>query len=350
MVSFLGLPGRVRPVHLALQGGGAHGALTWGVLDRLLADGGLRFPAVSGTSAGAMNAVVLADGFARGGPEGAREALEAFWRAVGEAAVLSPMRRGLWDRLLGRFSLDGSPGYLLLDGLARLVPPGALNPLGLDPLREILRARVDFERVAAGPIAVHVTATNVRTGQPRVFSGRELGIEAVMASACLPQLHRPVEIDGEAYWDGGFSGNPALYPLAEDPASRDILIVQLNPVERGELPRGAREIINRVNEISFNAPLIAELRALAGRGAGGLRLHRIDGAAAMADTAASSKLDAEWSHLQQLHQRGRQVAEQWLDDCGPRVGVDSTLDLEELASPARGLRGRLRGLRRRLAG
>jgi NTE family protein len=352
MLSFLGLPGRTRPVHLALQGGGAHGALTWGVLDRLLEDDGLRFAAVSGTSAGAMNAVALADGFARGGPEGAREALAGFWRAVGEAAVLSPMRRGFWDRLRGRYSLDGSPGYLLFDGLARLVPPGALNPLGLDPLREILRNRVDFERVATGPIAVHVTATNVRTGQPRVFSGRELGVDAVMASACLPQLHRPVEIDGEAYWDGGFSGNPALYPLAVDPASRDILIVQLNPVERRELPGGAREIINRVNEISFNAPLIAELRALgAGRGAADLRLHRIDGAAAMADMAASSKLDAEWSHLQLLHERGREVAERWLEDCGPLVGVASTLDLEELALPSgRGLRGRLRGLRRRLAG
>jgi NTE family protein len=331
---------RARPVHLALQGGGAHGALTWGVLDRLLEDGGLSIRAISGTSAGAMNAVVLADGFARGGPAGAREALAAFWTAVGEAGRLSPMRRGLWDRLRGRYSLDGSPGYLWLDGLARLISPNALNPFGAGPLRDILSSQVDFGRVAKGPIAVHVTATSVRTGEPRVFSGDELGVEAVLASACLPQLHRPVEIDGEAYWDGGFSGNPALGPLVADRRSRDVVIVQLNPVERPEAPRGAREIINRMNEISFNAPLLAELRALGARR--GLRLHRIDGAAGMAEMAASSKLDAEWGLLELLHERGRCVAGAWLEEHRARVGVASTLD----GGRTWGLR-RLAGLRRR---
>ena len=206
-----------RPVHLGLQGGGAHGAVTWGVLDRLLEAGGFAVRGVSGTSAGAMNAVVLADGLARGGPEAAREALAGFWQAVGEAARLSPMRRGVLDRLRGRYGLDASPGYLAIDGLARLVPPRTLNPLGLDPLREILAARVDFGRIARGPVTVHVAATHVATGLPRVFSGAEVDAEAVLASACLPQIYPAVEIGGEAYWDGGFSANPALAPLAADP-------------------------------------------------------------------------------------------------------------------------------------
>ena len=354
MEVFEGRAGAARPVHLALQGGGAHGALTWGVLDRLLEDGGFAVRAVSGTSAGAMNAVVLADGFARGGPEGARAALADFWRAVGEAARLSPMRPGVWDRLRGRYSLDGSPGYLWLDGLARLVPPQALNPLGLDPLREILVAQVDFERVAGGPIAVHVTATDVRTGLPRVFAGPEIGVDAVMASACLPQLHRAVEIDGEAYWDGGFSANPALLPLAEDSASRDIVIVQLNPARR-EPPRGAREIINRMNEIAFNARCCRRCGRWPGRSGAaprGLRLHRIH-CAEMADMAASSKLDADWGYLQLLFERGRSLAGVWLAEHGPSVGVAASFDAAALLpapEAGTGLWRRLRGLGRRLAG
>jgi NTE family protein len=310
-------------VHLALQGGGAHGALTWGVLDRLLEDGGFRFPAVSGTSAGAMNAVVLADGFARGGPEGARTALADFWRAVGEAARLSPLRPALLDRLRGGYGLDASPGYLMLDGLARLVPPAALNPFGLDPLREILAEQVNFALVAAGPVAVHVTATDVRTGLPRVFSGRDIRVDAVMASACLPQLQPAVDIGGEFYWDGGFSG---------------------------EAPRTAREIIDRGTEIGFNAAMLSELRALAWaerRAPSGLRLHRIHGPDT-ADMAASSKLHADWGHLQALFERGRAWADEWLERDGPAVGAAATFDIGALLPPAR--EGRLARLRRWLAG
>jgi NTE family protein len=342
---------RVRPVHLALQGGGAHGALTWGVLDRLLDHGGFAVRAVSGTSAGAMNAVVMADGFARGGAEGARKALADFWRAVGEAARLSPIRPGLVDRLRGRYSLDASPGYLMLDGLARLVPPAALNPLGLDPLREILAAQVNFALVAGGPIAVHVTATDVRTGLPRTFSGRELRLDAVMASACLPQLQPAVEIGGEAYWDGGFSANPALMPLAEDRASRDIVLVQLSPSRRGP-PRTGREIVDRGTEIAFSAALLSELRALAWaerRRPTGLRLHRIHGHET-AEMPASSKLHAEWGHLHGLFERGRGWADDWLAKHGAAVGVVATFDAGALLPPARapGLGGRLGRLRRRL--
>jgi NTE family protein len=327
-------PERPQPVHLALQGGGAHGALTWGVLDRLLEAGRFEPKAISGTSAGAMNAVALADGYARGGPEGARERLEAFWRAVGEAARLSPMRRGFWDRIAGRWSLDGSPGYLLFDSLTRVLAPDALNPLGFDPLRQIVGELIDFDLVAQGPCAVHIAATDVQTGLPRVFSGAEVGVDALMASACLPQLRRAVEIDGEHFWDGGFSANPALLPLAEDAGSRDIILVQLNPIRR-DPPVGARSIINRMNEIGFNAPLIGELRALAfaeARGALGLRLHRICGPE-VADMSASSKLDADWSHLQRLFDRGRSWADAWLASDAAEVGVRSSFDPAMLLAP-----------------
>jgi NTE family protein len=333
-------------VNLALQGGGSHGALTWGVLDRLLEDERIGFDRISGTSAGAMNAAVLADGFARGGRVGGREALAAFWRAVSEAARFSPIRRSLWDRLSGRYSLDHSPGYLWMEGLSRMFSPYELNPLGLNPLREIVEAHVDFTRIAAAPIDVYVTATNVRTGRPRIFGPGEVSVDAVMASACLPQMYPAVEIDGEAYWDGGFVGNPALYPLlyADTP---DILIVQINPLIRPELPRSAREIMNRVNEISFNSSLVKELRSIAAiqRLAAERRLdlgprghtflHLIHTDLEVKDLSASSKLNAEWDYLQLLQGLGRKWAEAWLSENFARIGVASTLDLEELFGEAR---------------
>ncbi len=332
-----------KPINLALQGGGSHGALTWGVLDRLLEDDRLDIRAISGTSAGAMNAVVLADGFARDGRAGARAALGAFWKAVSDAARFSPAQRTWLDRAAGRFSLDRSPGYLMLEGLGRLFSPYELNPFDINPLRDLLRDSIDFARVnAAGGITVHVTATNVRTGLPRVFSTGEIGAEAVLASACLPQLYKAVEIGGEAYWDGGFSANPALFPLIVNTASPDVVIVQINPFVRRELPRTARDIINRMNEISFNTSLVKELRTLAlaketgirPRGADGLVsecfLHLIHVDDEVQDLAASSKLNAEWGYLQLLFDRGRRWAEQWLEANFDRVGVASTLDLEQL--------------------
>ena len=321
------------PIHLALQGGGAHGALTWGVLDRLLEDGRFAVAAVSGTSAGAMNAVALADGFARGGSEGAREALTGFWEAVGEAARVSPLRKSLRDQL-GR-----TPGYQLFEGLARLAPQGLLNPLGLDPLRAIVAERIDFAAVAAGDIRVHVSATDARTGRPRVFSGDGLDVDAVVASACLPQLSPAVEIDGAAYWDGGYSGNPALLPLLEDPACRDILLVQLNPDCR-ELPRTAADTLDRTAELAFGAPLLAELRMLdwaARNGARVPRVHRIAGAESA--LPAADRLDADPEHLRTLFAAGRLWAEDWL--AAPAEAA--------LLAAREGLRGHLAGFRRRLA-
>ena len=346
-----------KPINLALQGGGSHGALTWGVLDRLLEDGRLDIRALSGTSAGAMNAVVLADGYARDGAAGARAALAAFWKAVSDAARRSPAQRTWLDRLAGRYSLDHSPGYLWMEAMGRIFSPYEINPFDLNPLRDLLAAQVDFGRVNASGVFVNVTATNVRTGLPRVFATGELSVDAVLASACLPQLYKAVEIDGEAYWDGGFSANPALYPLVMNSESPDVVIVQINPFVRQALPRTAREIINRMNEISFNTSLVKELRTLAlieragmappgGPAAGGAFLHLVHVDEEVQDLAASSKLNAEWGYLLTLFDRGRRWAEVWLRDNFERVGVASTLDLdrlfEEAPRPA-GLPPKLRG-------
>jgi NTE family protein len=332
---------KAKRINLALQGGGSHGALTWGVLDRVLEDDRLTISEISGTSAGAMNAVVLADGYERGGREGARAALRDFWKAVSDAARFSPFQRSTWDKAAGNYSLDLSPGYLFMEGLSRLFSPYDLNPLGVDPLRTILDGQVDFANVnGCRDIAVHVTATHVRTGRARIFSRGEVTADAVMASACLPQISRAVQIDGEDYWDGGYSGNPALMPLVTSSASPDIVIVQINPVVRHETPRTARDIINRVNEISFNTSLIKELRAIflmqqmiGGKGidlgpVGETYLHLIHADAEVQDLSASSKSNAEWSYLSRLFERGRGWADAWLDEHFEAVGNRSTLDLD----------------------
>lgn len=344
-----------KPINLALQGGGSHGALTWGALDRLLEDPRLEIHELSGTSAGAMNAVVLADGYSRDGAAGARAALAAFWKAVSDAARFSPARRTWFDRMRGRYSLDSSPGYLWMEAMGRLFSPYELNPLDLNPLRDLLAERVDFDRVNASPILVNVTATNVLTGLPRVFATGGVTLDTVLASACLPQLYKAVEIGGEAYWDGGFSANPALYPLVMNEGSPDIVIIQINPFVRRQPPRTARDIINRMNEISFNTSLVKELRTLAmlkrsgvalpGSEAGGPFLHLIHVDEEVQDLAASSKINAEWSYLQQLFDRGRRWADVWLRDHFDSIGVASTLDLDRLFEEAprpHGLPPRLR--------
>ena len=334
-------------VDLALQGGGAHGAFTWGVLDRLLEEPWLEIEAISGTSAGAMNAAVLADGHAAGGREGAREALERFWSEVSRAARFSPIRRSPLDVLLGRWDLDTSPAFIAMDLAARLVSPYQLNPVGTNPLEEVLAGAIDFDRLARAPVRLFVTATNVRTGQGEVFENAEVTSDVLLASACLPFLFQAVEIDGEAYWDGGYSGNPTITPLVRDCTSDDTILVQINPVERPGVPRTAREINNRVNEVSFNATLLKELRMIAllrevanpGDCEGALwarmRVYRI-ASAAMTDIGYSSKLNAEWAFLLFLRDEGRRSTEHFLQAHGHDLGRRPTLDLEALlrASPA----------------
>jgi NTE family protein len=330
-------------VNLALQGGGAHGAFTWGVLDRLLEDGRLSFEAISGTSAGAMNAVVLADGFVQGGEDGAREALARFWRAVADAASVSPLQRNPFNRLFGDWSLDNSPGYLFFDLVSRLASPYELNPLNLNPLRDLLEAQVDFERVeTCNRIKLFLTATNVHTGRARVFTTEEITPDVVLASACLPFLFQAVEIDGVPYWDGGYLGNPALWPFFNACSSEDVVLVQINPLEREETPKSARDILNRLNEITFNASLMKELRAiefvsrlidsghLDSADYKQIRLHRIHDDEAMAQLSASSKLNAEWGFLCHLKELGRQATDRWMAETLDDIGQRSTVDINAL--------------------
>ncbi|MBL8579945.1 MAG: patatin-like phospholipase family protein [Mesorhizobium sp.] len=341
-------PGSVRggsrpvvPVDLALQGGGSHGAFTWGVLDRLLEEPWIDITAVSGTSAGAMNAAVLADGWANRGAEGARKALDAYWARVSRAAAFSPLQRSLLDRMLGRWTLDTSPAYIAIDMMSRLASPYDLNPLGFNPLSPILEDSIDFERLARSPIKLFITATNVRTGRGRIFRNGEITPDVLLASACLPTMFQAVEIDGEPYWDGGFAGNPTITPLVRETDSQDTILVQINPRERAPTPRTAAEILNRLNEISFNSPLMKELRMIAllrqvadpGHGEGArwaqMRTHRIM-TDKLAEFGASSKLNAEWAFLSMLKEEGRTSADDFLKLHGAQIGHSSTADLDIL--------------------
>ncbi len=228
------------PIDLALQGGGSHGAFTWGVLDRLLEEERLRIVAISGTSAGAMNAAVLADGWAEGGAAGARAALRAYWQEVSRAAALSPLQRSPLDRMMGRWTLDTSPAYIAMDLMSRLLSPYDLNPLAYNPLRKILVQCIDFERLARSPIKLFVTATSVRTGRGRIFRNADITADVLLASAFLPTMFRAIEIGGEPYWDGGYAGNPTITPLIRESDAHDTILVQINPRERPDTPRSAR--------------------------------------------------------------------------------------------------------------
>jgi NTE family protein len=328
-------------VDLALQGGGAHGAFTWGVLDRLLQETRLRIEGISGTSAGAMNAAVLADGFTDGGAEGARKALEAFWSGVARSARFSPFQRGPLDRLLGRWTLDQSPMFITMDLMSRLFSPYDLNPLGTNPLSDVLAKTVDFSRLPRSPIKLFITATNVRTGRGRVFRNNEITPDVLLASACLPTMFQAVEVDGEYYWDGGYSGNPTMTPLVRECSASDTILVPINPVERPGVPRSARDILDRLNEVSFNAVLVKELRMIAllrqvaqpgdteGAKWAGMRIHMVPNKA-MADLGYSSKLNAEWEFLTMLRDEGRRAAEEFLTAHGSDLGRGSSLDLDVL--------------------
>src|SRR5215471_17053162 len=317
-------------VDLALQGGGSHGAFTWGVLERLLEEPWLRIAGISGTSAGAMNAAVLADGWIEGGAEGARAALEKFWRRVSRAAAFSPLQRSPIDRLMGRWTLDTSSAYVFMDLMSRVLSPYALNPLDFNPLRRILAESIDWNRVAHSPIKLFITATSVRTGRGRIFRNPEITADVLLASACLPTMFRAVEIDGEPYWDGGFTGNPTITPLVRETDAFDTILVQINPTERADEPRSAAEILNRLNEISFNSPLMKELRMIAllhqaadpGSGEGArwaqMRTHRIK-SDMLAQFGSSSKLNAEWQFISMLHAEGRLAASEFLDRHGDDV-------------------------------
>lgn len=331
-------PRAEKTVALALQGGGAHGAFTWGVLDALIEDGRLAFEAVTGASAGAMNAVVLVDGWVAGGPDGAREALSRFWHEASLDGGLGPVQRGVFDHLFEVWSQNP-----IVDFWARALKtsPYVSNPLNVNPLRKALAKHVDFERLRAADTAgIYVSATNVWTGKLAVFERQSLSVDHLMASACLPTVFQAVEIDGVPYWDGGYLGNPPIYPLFHGAQTRDVVLVQINPVERRETPRSREEIQDRLNEITFNANLMRELRAidfverLIDDGVLGrndyhrMLVHRIDGTGGLDDYSASSRLDARLGMFERLRDKGRAAAKAWLDENYDGIGRTCTLDLK----------------------
>ena len=330
-------PKAEKAISLALQGGGAHGAFTWGVLDRLIEDGRLAFEAMSGASAGAMNAVVMSDGWVEGGPDGARSQLESFWRHVSLDGGLSGPQRRIFDVFLDMWSPVASSA--MFDFWRGAISPTTANPLDINPLRDVIRDLVDFDRLRGAPVKLFISATSVWTGKGRIFETGELRADHVLASACLPTIFRAVEIDGEPFWDGGYMGNPALYPLFYGPITEDVLLVQINPVERRETPTDMRAIQSRLTEITFNGALLRELRMVdfvtrlvdEGKLDRGrykrLNMHRIDGGEALAGFMAASRLNADWDFFQTLRDLGRASAETWLAENYGAIGQRSTLDL-----------------------
>lgn len=334
-----------KTVNLALQGGGAHGAFVWGVLDCLLEDGRLAIEAISATSAGAMNAVTLASGLARGGPEAARQNLHDFWREVSRTDQVfhffSPWNQ--WVQAL-KLAPEYHPFYAVIHALTHTVPPGLLNPFNFNPLKALLLKVVDFERLNASPQApqLFLNATNVRTGKIKVFQTPAVTVDAVLASACLPPYFQAVEIDGEHYWDGGYLGNPAIYPLIYRRGAKDIIIVQVTAIRRDELPASAADVLHRINEISFNSSLMREMRAIAFTTGlidngeldqnkhGRMLMHWIGNDRLMSQLGTATQFDPEWSLLCRLRDEGRDAAAKWLEENLEQIGVSSTVNLTDM--------------------
>lgn len=332
-----------KPVNLALQGGGAHGAFTWGVLDRILEDGRLSIAGISGTSAGAMNAVALADGYTRGGPDGAREALENFWQTMSDSGKNSPLKRTLYDQFTGYWGLDHNPVYHMMDAFSRIASPYQTNPMKLNPLRDLLEKSIDFDMVRkCTAFKLFISATNVETGKVRVFPREELTADMVMASACLPTMFQAVEIGGVPYWDGGYMGNPSLFPFHGQTGTDDIVVIQINPIVRKGAPKTPQDIQNRMNEITFNGSLLKELRAidfvdrliqegkLSKDDYRQVRIHIVENEAEINLLGASSKLNTEWAFLTKLRDMGRDTAARWLKQTVPHIGKQGTVDLREM--------------------
>ena len=332
-------------VNLALQGGGALGAFTWGVLDHLLEDGRLQIEGISGASAGAVNAIMLADGLARGGPEEARKRLADFWRAASLGGNLPDVQRRAVDRLFSFWPIEDTPVGLWMQALTRYLSPYDFNPLNINPLNDLIGRFVDFEAVrACKDLGLFVSATNVRTGQLRVFRREEMTADMIAASACLPHLFRAVEIGGEPYWDGGYVGNPSLYSLIGATQTENLLLVQINPLERKQVPKTRDEIMARINEITFNASLMSELRGITfvgqlidegklprGTGAGQYRrinVHRVTLSSAAQTLDAAGKLKTDYDFFEMLRNNGRRAARRFLDEHYDDIGVRSSVDFE----------------------
>jgi len=328
-----------KAINLALQGGGSHSAFTWGVLDRLLEDDRLIFDGITATSAGCVNAVLLADGLAEGGRQAAKEALKTFWKKMSDMTSSSIVAPSFFDKMDPHFGLEHSPGYVFFDLISRFMSPYQLNPFGINPLRDLLNEVIDFERVRQQQVVkLFLSATNVQTGKVAVFSNKEITADHVLASACLPFKMRALKIGSEYYWDGGFMGNPVIYPVIYECDSCDILLVHLTPTERAELPTDSRSILNRMEEISFNAALMREMRVFAfvtqmideGKLSANKRMffHSIEAEDIIKDLSGSSKTNADWRFLIHLFDLGRERANEWLAVNFDQLGVKTTVDLK----------------------
>lgn len=337
-----GAPAGRKRINIALQGGGSHGAFAWGVLDRLLEDDRLEIEGLVGTSAGAMNASVLAYGLSRGDASTARAALGEFWKRIAGAASFSPLQPSILDRLMHPGNLDMSPGFMFYDAISRIFSPYQLNPLNINPLKDVLSAVVDCEVIhKAKKVKLFICASNVMTGRIKVFTERDVSVDAIMASACLPFMFQAVEIDGEHYWDGGYMGNPPLYPIIYHCDSRDVVIIQINPIRIPELPTSAQSIMDRINTLSFNSSLMREMRAinfvtkLVDRGFdddGRLKrmlIHTVDAEDVLGEMGVSSKLNADWGFLTSLFELGRERASTFLKNHFDDIGVQSSTAIDE---------------------
>jgi NTE family protein len=337
-----------RRLDLALQGGGTHGAFTWGVLDRLLEDERIRIGAISGTSAGAMNAVALAAGWVADERRGAREALRRFWSRVADGLHVTQWAEAwMGTHAEPMVTPAPSPIHAAWELASRWFAPLAAHPDG-NPLRPVLDETVDFDAVRrCRDIQLFVGATHVQSGRLRIFRGAELTADAVLASACLPTLFPAVVIDGEAYWDGGYMGNPSLLPLLAESPTMDLMLVQVHPTRRKALPQSPAQILDRINEITFQGTLVKELRSLAilrrlmhdegvvgaqcrsplFRKADALRLHRIEGGEQLDELSVPNPFESPWHHLLALHRRGHAAADQWLERHYTHLGRHATVDL-----------------------
>ena len=327
-----------KKISLALQGGGAHGAFSWGVIDQLLLDGRIEIEAVSASSGGALNAIVLAQGLLNGGAEGGRGALLTFWKKVNAATSLLPLRMKAVDTFLGHIGIDMTPTTMALDYITRIFSPSQFNLFDINPLQGILEDIVDFDRLRSRcPISLYINATNVRTGKSVIFDNKQLSMEVVMASSCLPFIFKTVDVGGEPYWDGSFTACPALSPLANNSQSSDIVLVQIHPSQNDDIPTHAADILDRATEIGFNAVLMQELKTISLYNrmikAGALKqkpvyFHRIESQEVLAGLGRASKLNADWDFLIYMHDMGVQAATDWLEANFSTLGSRSSIDID----------------------
>ncbi|MGE5165449.1 MAG: patatin-like phospholipase family protein [Sphingobacteriales bacterium] len=345
-------PKGTKRINLALQGGGTHGAFTWGVLDHLLTDDRLSIEGISGTSAGAVNAVMLADGLRRGGTAEARKRLADFWKAASLGGDLPLVQRAVLNRLFSLLPSEGSPSLDWLTAWSRYLSPYDVNPLNINPLKDLIERFVDFDGLRADARQIFIAATNVQTGRLHIFPREKISPEAVMASACLPAVFRAVEIDGVSYWDGGYLGNPVIYPFFRSTGTEDVLIVQINPLVRKKIPTSTREIMSRVNEITFNSSLLAELRAIEfvnrlidqgrlphGTGPNEYRrinVHRIVLEGLGERFSGATKLRNDYKSFELLRKLGQRAARRFLDAHYEDIGARSSIDLKAEVYSERG--------------